>query len=162
MKRMLAAIATLALGCQSGLDEARPLPALDEAFFRCNVQPVLTKNCGALVCHGDGRRFFRIFGRNRLRLGGTEAERNAPLRDEERRSNYDSARAFVEADEPHQSLLLMKPLDQRGGGYYHGGAVTFGKGDVFADEKDPDYRVLVDWIEGAKEDPSCVEPGSNL
>lgn len=149
-------------GCQAGLDEERPLPALDEAFFRCRVQPVLTKNCSALACHGDGRRYLRLFGRNRLRFGGTEAQRNAFTRDTERAANFNAARAFVDPEHPEESLLLLKPLDQAAGGVYHGGATRYGKGDVFRNGDDPDYKVLVSWVQGGKEDPACIEPGSDL
>jgi hypothetical protein len=148
--------------CVSGLEEERPLASLDEAFFRCKVQPVLTKNCATFACHGNGTRFFRLFGRNRLRLGGTEAERNAFLRDAERATNFTSTRAFVDVDRPEESLLLMKPLAEAAGGYYHGAADDFAKRDVFISKDDPEYQVLVSWVQGAKEDPACIEPGSDL
>jgi hypothetical protein len=162
MRRLPLPLAILLLGgCQSGLEDPRPLPALDEAFFRCRAQPVLVKNCAAFACHGDARRYLRLFARNRLRLAGQEPERNALLRDEERASNFAAARAFVDPDAPEESLLLLKPLDQAIGGYYHGGATLFGKGDVFTSKDDPDYKVLLSWVQGAKEDPACVEPGSD-
>ena len=152
----------LPVSCLDHLRDAQPLAELDEPFFRCRVQPVLTKNCAALLCHGDDRRFLRLYARNRLRLGGTEAERNALLRDSERAFNFASARGFVEPGSVEQSLLLQKPLEQNAGGFYHGGAVEYGRGDVFLDREDPDFRVLADWVQGATEDPTCVEPGSDL
>jgi len=165
MKAHWARLAALALasGCvQAGIEDPAPEPKLDEAYFRCKVQPKLTKSCAAFACHGSGDRYFRLYARNRLRDGGTEAERNALLRDSERAHNFASARAFVDAAQLDQSLLLMKPLDQAAGGFYHGGATEFGKGDVYLTRDDPDFKILVAWVNGQTEDPSCIEPGSNL
>src|SRR5262245_7706247 len=120
-----------AAGCQRGLTDKRPLPTRDEAYFRCKVQPILTKNCGAFACHGSAERYFHFFARNRLRLGGTEAQRNAALRAEERAYNFDAARAYIDDSAPDQSYLLLKPLDDKAGGYYHGGETLFNKGNVF-------------------------------
>lgn len=157
-----ATFAVATASCQSGLEDEAPLAELDEPFFRCRVQPILTKQCSAFACHGDGRRYFHFFARNRLRLGGTEEERNAFLREDERAFNFDATRAYVVPGAPDESLLLLKPLDEAGGGYYHGGATLFGEGDVFASVDDRDYAVIREWIEGATEDPACVEPGSDL
>lgn len=157
----LSALALPLLGCRGDLRDEKALVALDEAYFRCRVQPVLTKSCGAFACHGDGRRYFRLFGRNRLRSAGSEEERNAFMRAEERSFNFDSARAMVDAEHPDKSLLLLKPLDSKSGGYYHG-ALDFGTSNVFINKDDPDYKTLEAWVGGAKEDPACVEPGSDL
>jgi len=157
----LAALAGLGAACRSGLDEKAPLPSLDEAYFRCRVQPVLTKSCGAFACHGDAKRYFHMFARDRLRLGGTEEQRNAFMRAEERAFNFDAARAMVSPDAPEDSWLLRKPLEQSAGGYYHG-AVPLGSSNVFPNKSDPDYKTLAAWVSGAKEDPACVEPGSDL
>jgi hypothetical protein len=146
-------------GCQSGLDEPKPLPALDEPYFRCRVQPILTKSCSAFACHGDARRYYVVFARNRLRAQGSEKERNATLTPIERAANFDATRAFVDERAPHDSWLLLKPLDR--GGYFHRGATIFGAGDVFAGRDDADFEVIEAWARGAKEDPSCVEPGSD-
>ena len=63
-------IVLLALaGCQGGFTQPRAQAQLDEAFFRCRVQPILGKSCAALACHGDGRRFYRVFARNMRDLG---------------------------------------------------------------------------------------------
>jgi hypothetical protein len=160
--RRFAVAALLLAACQSGLDQAHPLPVLDEPYFRCNVQPILTQDCGAFACHGDGRRYFRLFGRERLRLGGTEATRSSALTADERASNFDNARGMVDAKNPAASLLLLKPLEQAAGGYYHRGALIFNGGNVFADTSDPDFKKLAAWVNGAVDDPACIEPGSML
>jgi hypothetical protein len=147
--------------CDRSLEEPKPLPPLDQAYFRCKVQPLLTKSCSAFACHGDARRFFRVFARNRLRAAGTEKDRNAPLSELERASNYDAARAFVDDGARDQSLLLVKPLEIGAGGRFHRGADIFGSGNVFATREDSDFKTLQTWTLGATEGPTCVEPGSD-
>lgn len=173
----LAALAALSASCLSGLKDPEPLAAtLDEAYFRCGVQPILTKSCAAYACHGSSVRYFKLFARNRLRLGGSIAKLNAPMTAGERSWNYDSARAMVDTTNPDASYLLLKPLDQaaggfvvgespefKPGGYYHGGATFFEQGNVFLTRTDPDFMVLEKWVHGAKaDDKTCIEPGSEL
>ena len=45
------------------------LPALNQGYFKCNVQPVLARTCGMVGCHGtlDPARPFRVFARGRQR-----------------------------------------------------------------------------------------------
>jgi hypothetical protein len=157
-----AVLAVALVACQ-GLGGPAPSPEtpLDEAFFRCRVQPVLTKNCATLACHGDGARPFVVFARNRLRLGGSEADRNAFLGDDERAYNFRSAAAMVDADRPDESPLLMKPLATAAGGWFHGATRLEGGQDVF-DEREGEWTVLSDWAHGATDDSDCIEPGSDL
>jgi hypothetical protein len=150
----------LVAACQT-VDQPRALPALDEPYFRCRVQPILTKDCATFACHGDGRRYFRVFARNRLRAGGTEKDRNAALTEAERAANFDAARAVVDPDKPSESPLLKKPLEAAAGGWFHRGALIYNGGNVFLTAADPDYTALAMWVAGAKEDPTCVEPGSD-
>ncbi len=160
----------LALGCtQSGLDAPAPVPALDEPYFRCHVQPVVTQYCSAFACHGDARRYFHVYARNRLRLVpagldrvAEEQLRNSQLTGDERLSNFEAARAMVDAASPDTSWLLLKPLESSAGGYYHRGALIFNEGNVFATKADPGFVVLSSWVNGAVEpDRNCIEPGSD-
>jgi hypothetical protein len=157
----LATFVAVTGGCmEKGLEDPKPLVTLDEAYFRCHVQPVIAKSCAAFACHGDGRRFFRVFARNRMRASGTEATRRAPMTQDELAANFDAARAFVDPSAPDQSFLLNKPLDIRAGGWFHRGADIFGDGNVFLSVDEPDYVTLRAWVSGATEDPSCIEPGN--
>lgn len=160
---LLVVPAALISSCLADPNAARTEADLDEAYFRCEVQPVLTRSCGMFACHGNARRFFVLFGRNRLRLGiASEAERGSTLTDLERQRNFEAARAMVVVGHPEQSPLLMKPLDPAAGGWYHvGGDVPFHGGDPFTTVDDPDYRTLEAWVMGATEDPACIEPGSD-
>lgn len=158
---LLGALVLLA-ACEKGLTDEAPLPALDEAYFRCRVQPVLTKSCSMLACHGTPDRYYRIYARNRLRFGvAGEEERNAPLNEGERRHNFEATRAYVSLDAADESLLLKKPLEADAGGFYHG-ATRLGKANVFPSVEHADYEVILDWVKGKTEDPKCIEPGSDL
>jgi hypothetical protein len=157
-----AIVAFGAARCVPGLTDAAPLPALDEPYFRCHVQPVLTKNCATYACHGSSDRAFRVYARNRLRFGISDISQiNAPLSDEERALNLEAARAFVDVGAAAQSFLLKKPLETSAGGYYHG-ATRLGTSNVFSSVKDAEYQILASWVNGAVEANSqCIEPGSN-
>lgn len=58
--------------------EAANLPALDENYYRCNVEPIMDRLCSQLGCHGrepdlangDPGRGLRIYHRGRLRITG--------------------------------------------------------------------------------------------
>jgi len=157
MRAWIATLALMLAGCQSGLADAEDLPAPDEAYFRCNVQPIVTKSCSMFLCHGDTARYFTVFARNRLRFGVDE--RNAEMVEPEWRFDYDATRAQIDREEPEKSLLLMKPLDESAGGYYHGGAVEFGQGDVFLSAEEEDYQTLVAWVNGATSPADCGPSG---
>lgn len=160
MRRLVLAAALA--GCPSNLDAPVTPAELDRPLFDCKVQPVLTKLCSQLACHGAPGRLFRVYARNRLRDRGDETQRNVFLRSEERAHNFEAARAFVDVAHSERSLLLSKPLEQAAGGSFHRGATLYGGANVFPDTSDPDYQIIAHWIDGATEVPTCVEPGSNL
>ena len=149
-------------GCHDDLTADAEPPALDEAYFRCRVQPLVTKSCSMFACHGDEDRYLVVYGRNRLRMSSDESERNSFLTDDERAANYAAVRAYTDPERPEHSYLLKKALAEEAGGFWHGGATTYGHGDVYLDTEDLDYLVLAAWIAGEEEDPGCEEPGSNL
>jgi hypothetical protein len=160
-------LVALALGACQSLDATRAPADLDRPYFDCKVQPVLTKDCSQLACHGAPTtpgRYFRIYARNRFRddyAQKTEMTRNAILRGSEREHNYDAARAFVDLAHPEDSLILRKPLETTAGGYFHRGATLYGGANVFADTTDPDYQIIAGWIDGATDVSTCQEPGAN-
>jgi YVTN family beta-propeller protein len=65
--------------------------------------------------------------------------------DEQSRTNYTFARAFVvPGPEPLKSRLLTHPLATAAGGDpFHGG------GQHFASQDDPEWRIIADWVAGA-------------
>jgi len=132
------------------------LDAPDADAFDCLVEPVLARRCAFVACHGDPARPFRVYAPNRTRLGLPGDALAAPLEPEERDANYQMAAGFAQPtagyDEP---LLVEKPLSARLGGAYHGGAETFGGGDVFESLDDPELALLRAWIAGATEEGTC-------
>jgi hypothetical protein len=146
----------LLAGCASDdLTAARPVPALDVPFFRCQVQPVLVARCAFLACHGSGTRYLRVYAPNRLRENVPPAMRNQPLTSAEEAANLASASGFV-GDESHEAWLLAKPLDQNAGGLFHRGQDLYGGDDVFVTRSDPGYQLIDRWIQGETAPASCT------
>lgn len=141
-------------------NEPQDLPNLDAPYYRCNVQPIVDNKCSMLACHGDIRRPFHSFTRNRMRLVGTNVQRNLPLSEDELALNMRNALGFVDVDLPRESWLILKPLDADSGGYFHRGREIYMGDDVFSDAEDPDYQTLLTWITGGIADPNCVYAGT--
>jgi hypothetical protein len=158
-----------------GTTECKPpegpvtLPALDLAYFQCNVQPIFDRGCSMMGCHGtDEGRYFRVYSRGRLRndeivdrvdsclatgtvnlqeaaSGTVMCEGWLPHTDAEWRKNFDSARSFMlGVSAAEQSELLLQPVV---GGRPHVGVHLF-------TESDPDYQTIRSWLNGATL-PSC-------
>lgn len=156
-RALAAALAALAVvACIENPAETRPV---DEAYFRCRVQPVLDQSCSAIACHGTVERPFHVFARNRLRLSYSGPDLILPLTDEELAANFENARGFVQAP-PDDSWLVRKPLAQSAGGWFHLGDHLFQGGDVWLTPEDPDFITVLDWARGVAEDPDCVYAGS--
>ncbi len=131
---MLAALIAVCLGCAQGF-------AADEAVFRREVAPVLTKlGCNSGACHGSfqGRGGFRL-----SLLGFDPAFDYAAIVTEAR-----GRRIFPAS--PEKSLLLTKPTMQ----LPHGGKKKL---DVASEN----YRILLRWLAGGmtggKEGPVVTE-----
>lgn len=56
-------------GCTDVSNEAVANPAakLDEAVFRCNVQPILARQCSYNACHGNPGSALRVYSPGKLR-----------------------------------------------------------------------------------------------
>ncbi|MFT3696197.1 MAG: hypothetical protein QM831_23865 [Kofleriaceae bacterium] len=51
--------------------ETATLPALDPDYYECNVEPIVTRGCSMLGCHGtESGRAYRVYARGRLRITG--------------------------------------------------------------------------------------------
>ena len=149
--------------------EAATLPALDENFYRCNVEPVLDRKCSQMGCHGtEEGRALRLYARGRLRhagepltapagcavpvttdecIGSLLCKCRGPKTTTERRKNYDSARAFgldstgspIAVGSEDTSELISQPVV---GGKAHAGIHLFRTDDA-------DYNAIKDWLGGA-------------
>jgi hypothetical protein len=119
---------------------AQPKPALDYEFFKMRVEPVfLKKRSGhtrCYVCHGEG-------SNNAFRLEKLPAAEKF-WNEEQSRRNFTTVSALVNPGDPATSRLLMQPLaPEAGGNVFHSG------GRQFASKNDPDYKVLIQWVNGA-------------
>lgn len=156
-------VVAAALACSAlapGCVETGPVEVtLDRTYFECNVQPVWDRSCSALGCHGDARRPFHVFTRNRMRLDGTNTERNRVLSQQEMDHNFNNSVGFATSD-PDASWLLRKPLDPEAGGFFHFGKELFEGDDVWTSDEDKEYATVRAWLGGATADPaSCSYPG---
>jgi hypothetical protein len=159
---LLSSVLLLGACAQGGLSEPAAQVALDQPYFRCKVQPVLVAKCSFLACHGDPGRPYRLFARQQLRKGVAPKDRGIALTEAETQANYDATLAFAlrglgEREDP---LLLSKPLDEDTGGLFHRGREMYRGPDVFSSRDDADYKTLASWMDGAKADPGCPDPGN--
>lgn len=155
VERCLVALLLVGGACaQDGLDNiAADSSALDAEFFRCQVQPILTKTCAFMDCHGNDERPLRVYAEQRFRLGVTY---EIPFTRAELDANFAAIAGFVEGAQEGTSLLTEKPLDARFGGGFHRGRNQYGEDDVFLSRDDPDYQTLVKFARGEVETPGCI------
>ena len=119
---------------------SRAAPALDYDFFKARVEPIfLKKRAGharCYVCHAESNNAFKL---EKLNPGAKAWS------DEQSRRNFATVSTLVNAGDPATSRLLMHPLaPEAGGNVFHSG------GRQFATKQDADYKVLVQWVSGAK------------
>jgi hypothetical protein len=119
---------------------SRAAPALDYEFFKLRVQPIfLQKRDGharCYVCHAESNNAFRL---ERLSPGASTWS------EEQSRRNFEMASILVNPGDPATSRLLQQPLaPEAGGNVFHSGGRQFGSTD------DPNWKILVDWVNGKK------------
>src|ERR1700722_2573864 len=134
---VVAVLATVTLS--SSIGAALTAPALDYEFFKNRVEPVfLTKrpdHARCYVCHVESNNAFHL---ERLAPGA-----NA-WTDEQSRRNYEMVTILVNPGDPDTSRLLLHPLaPEAGGDVYHSG------GRQFSSKRDPVWRALAAWVNGA-------------
>jgi hypothetical protein len=130
----LAAIASSEIGAQP-----KPAPNLDYGFYKARVEPIFLKkkdgHTRCVVCHSESNNFLRL---EALPHGAKTWS------DEQSRKNYDAVSKLVTPGQPMVSRLLMHPLAPEGGGdVFHSG------GRQFASTKDPDWKAIAEWVNGA-------------
>ncbi len=138
--------AALLLGCPGPDNPYRPYPEPDFDEFVAAVQPILTRSCSNLGCHGDPDRRLTLYSVEYLRA--EPAVPGTPL-DEDRLDtaelgwNYDSVRArLIDEEVADEARLLLKCLDPEEGGIEHAEGEV-----VFATVDEPGYIALRRWIE---------------
>ena len=131
--------ASLAAAAASSI-ASRAAPTLDYDFFKARVEPIfLQKRDGhtrCYVCHAESNNAFRL---ERLSPGASTWS------EEQSRKNFEMASILVNPGDPATSRLLQQPLaPEAGGNVFHSG------GRQFASKDDPNWKVLVDWVNGEK------------
>jgi hypothetical protein len=123
-----------------------PTQVLDFEYYRTRVEPIFLKkrpgHARCVVCHAGSTNAFRL---QPLPTG------SATWTEEQSRRNFEIISHLVTPGDPTSSHLLMHPLSpDAGGDPFHGG------GRQFASQNDPDWRVLADWVHGAKTSASTA------
>ena len=71
-----------------GLDNpAVAPPEVDEAYFRCAVEPVLVRECSSPACHGYSERRFRVLAPGRMRLAAEYSDARQQITEEDAESS---------------------------------------------------------------------------
>jgi hypothetical protein len=116
--------------------------------FQRDVYPVLLRDCAFSTCHGDPKRFFRVFGPGRRRMasasGVVPEAFDLPTADEIA-TTYQLALSMIDDADLGHSRLLQKPLAIAAGGSGHNGVDKYGR-DVYRTAQDSGYLVLARWV----------------
>jgi hypothetical protein len=133
MKALYFTIVAISL---SGPVYAQPAPALDYAFFKEKVQPILLKkrpgHARCVTCHRHGSPPLEP-----LSAGASS------WNEEQSRKNFDIWKLFVTPGKPLSSSLLRHPLTEAAGGdRFHAG------GKHWKSQDDPEWRTLAAWVRG--------------
>lgn len=115
-------------------------PTLDYGFYKTKVEPIFLKkkegHVRCVVCHSDNNSAFKL----QTLPAGAKA-----YTDEQSHKNFDVVAKLVNPGEPMVSRLLMHPLAPEGGGdVFHSG------GRQFSSIRDPDWKTLAAFVNGAK------------
>jgi hypothetical protein len=138
-RAVLIVAAMAALAASNSIAAPPAVPKLDYEFFKSRVEPVfLTKrpdHARCYVCHVESNNAFRL---ERLSAGAHD------WTEEQSRRNFEVVSILVNPGDPDTSRLLRHPLAPEGGGdVFHSG------GRQFASKRDPAWRVLAAWVNGA-------------
>ena len=123
----------------SALPQSEAKPTLDYDFYKARVEPIfLKKKAGhtrCVICHSDNNSAFQL---EHLAPGAKS------YTDEQSRRNFEMVSKLVNPGEPMVSRLLMHPLAPEGGGdVFHSG------GRQFTSMKDPDWKAIAAFVNGA-------------
>lgn len=147
MKAAAAILVLLALCAPAALAQAPAAAAapvtLDFEYFRTKVEPILLRkrpeHARCYACHSQGTPLVI----ERMSPGATT------WNDEQSHKNFDIIRRVVVPGNPMRSRLLLMPLAHEAGGIeFHPG------GKHFLSQNDPEFKELVEWVNGAKAPPA--------
>jgi hypothetical protein len=140
--------ALLALGACTEVQQGPandPSASLSETVFRCNVEPILVKQCSYNACHGIPGQgaALRVYSPGKLRATQPPDIDTAimPLTDAEQHANFQSAAGFnFNVANVDDNFLLRKPLPAPAGGYEHKG------GAIYSGTQDSQYGLIRAWL----------------
>lgn len=148
MFRGIGLASLLAIGACSGVQNqpaTDPASSLNETVFRCNVEPILARQCSYSACHGIAGAAFRVYSPGKLRASPPMdiTAASAALTDAEEHANFESASGFAFGlTNVADDFLLRKPLPSIYGGYEHKG------GAIWSGTDDPQYVAILAWLSG--------------
>ena len=134
---LIAALALLAVS--EAIAATQTAPTLNYEFFKSWVEPIfLTKrpdHARCYVCHAESNNAFHL---EKLSPDAREWS------DEQSRRNFEMIEKLVNPGDPDTSRLLLHPLGPEGGGdVFHSG------GRQFRSKRDPAWRTLAAFVNGA-------------
>lgn len=114
--------------------------SLDYEVFKTRVQPIFSErregHARCVVCHAESNNAFH------LQPWGPET---TAYTEEQSRKNFETVSKLVNLKDPEKSMLLLHPLAKDAGGHeFHSG------GRQFMTKSDPDWKILEEWVHGAK------------
>lgn len=121
-----------------------PSTKLDEAVFRCSVEPILVRQCSYNACHGTAGSALRVYSPGKLRADPPANIDDAirKLTADEEHANFTSASGFSLNTAAADNFLLRKPLPAAAGGFEHKG------GAIYSGATDAQYRAIAAWLTG--------------
>src|SRR6202166_1229099 len=139
-RRALVIVAALAALAVSGsIAAVQGAPQLDYDYFKSRVEPVfLTKrpdHARCYACHVESNNAFHL---EKLSPGARD------WTEQQSRRNFDMVSIIVNPGDPDTNRLLLHPLAPEGGG-----DVFRSGGRQFASKRDPAWRTLAAWVNGA-------------
>jgi hypothetical protein len=122
-----------------------PTTALDETVFKCNVEPVLVRQCSYNACHGNAGSALRVYAPGKLRAAppANVDDEDGPVTDPEHHANFLAAAGLsFGVETTDDNWLLRKPLPAAAGGFEHAG------GAIYGGTQDAQYVAIHDWLSG--------------
>jgi hypothetical protein len=139
VRALIIAAALAALAASNSMTTAQTAPKLDYEYFKSRVEPIfLTKrpdHARCAMCHVESNNAFHLESLS----SGAQA-----WTDEQSRRNFEVVSLLVNPGDPDTSRLLLHPLAPEGGGdVFHSG------GRQVPSKRDPAWRTLAAWVNGA-------------
>ena len=143
-KNFIASLVMVLLGASFAAAQSAPRPTLDYDFFKARVQPIFLKkrsvnHARCYACH-EKDKHERGLSLEPLSDGATM------WNEEQSRKNFAAVSSVTTPGNPNQSMFPFHPLAPEVGG----DTTAHAGGRQFETKDDPDYKAIVEWINGAK------------